>query len=112
MADVDTKSNRERREYFRVNYLENKGPVLTVFSNNYRVQDISERGLRFQKSWLGRYVYDQIVRGVLTFGDGEKIQIVGSVVRVTTNDVALLLSKRIPYQRILTEQMNLRRTMS
>lgn len=102
-------SHPQRRAYFRVVYPSDYRPVLFIKGCQYPVLDISEAGVRFlnrQHTPLPEDVFSACVQ----FQDGEQIQIVGKVIRVQENQVALMLLIRgIPYRKVIAEQIFLRR---
>ena len=53
-----------RREYFRLPYPVTTGAVLVVEGANYKVDEVSERGLRIVTG-VGRFPVDSIVSGTL-----------------------------------------------
>jgi len=102
------RSSAERRENYRLVYPPDYTPIILVGGKVFNVKDISEKGIRFEKDWLGRFLPNQPIRATLVFPGGDRLEISGIIVRIVEFDVALVLVKRIPYQKILNEQMMLR----
>ena len=101
-------SPEDRRENFRLTYPQDYAPIILLGGKVFNVKDISEKGLRFEKDWLGKFLPNQFVRATLVFPGGDRLELSGIIVRIKEFDVALLLVKRIPYQKILNEQMIMR----
>jgi hypothetical protein len=114
MSNTDSSNIRfpNRREHVRVYYpVESKQkyiPVAVIHARTFRVMDISERGLRFANPDI-----NLISNGKLTitleFPDGTTISLVGRVIRRQYRQVAIRLESGIPYNRIMSEQLRLRK---
>lgn len=75
-------NGRERRRHVRVEYPPNSAPDLIIGEYEYRVMDISERGVKFvtnhpDRFWPGL----KEVRGSIVFPDGKSREIQGAIIR-------------------------------
>jgi hypothetical protein len=102
------------RAYFRIKYPKAVRPVFAPAGQAKAapVVDCCERGFRFALSdgTLARAVTGAPVEGELRFRDGGKVTVRGVIVRVQGGEAAVHLdAEPIPFKRILSEQMFLRR---
>lgn len=95
-----------RREYFRLPYPVSSGAVLAIGGSNYKVDEISEKGLRLV-SGVGRFPLDAIIEGRLTLTGGISCVIVGSVLRVDENSFIIRLDKGPTCYDVIREQRHL-----
>lgn len=73
---------KERRKHVRVSYPEDGGPRLTAAGRDYRVADISERGIKFIAGRPDEFPSGlREVRGTLSFPGGENREIRGAIIR-------------------------------
>jgi len=72
----------------------------------YEIVDICEAGVKFLNKY-GR-IKDDILRATIKFRDGEMVEVVGKVVRIEKDCIALYLIKGVPYKIIHKEQILLR----
>jgi hypothetical protein len=98
-----------RREYFRLPYPISSGAVLTVDGANYKVDEVSERGLRIVTG-VGRFPVQARVSGTLTLAAGMKCMVSGTVLRVDENSFVLKLDKGPTCYDVIREQRHLART--
>lgn len=104
MADDKTARGQQRREHFRVAYPLAERPKLKMWEREHNVIDISEQGVKFRYDSSITVRSTKIIRATIRFHDGELVSIEGKVVRSGTNEAILVLSKGIPYKRIVEEQ--------
>jgi hypothetical protein len=105
----NTNPTVQRRAYYRVVYPADKRPVWNWAGKSYEIVDICEAGIKFLTK--NSRIQDDILKGTVVFRDGETIEVVGRVVRVEKETIALHLVKTIPYKNIHQEQVNLRMAM-
>ena len=98
-----------RREYFRLPYPVTTGALLCVEGANYKVDEISERGLRIV-SGVGRFPVNARVEGTLQLTAGLKCQIAGTVLRVDEHSFVLQLDKGPTCYDVIREQRHLAKT--
>jgi hypothetical protein len=98
-----------RREYFRLPYPVTSGAVLSVGSTNYKVNEISERGLRIVTD-PGTLPLDSIIEGRLTLTAGLSCKIAGTVLRVEENTFVIKLDKGPTCYDVIREQRHLAKT--
>lgn len=92
----------ERRDYFRVTYPPGMRPTILIGKNEFEVNDISERGLKF---WNNQNIkLSEWVRGTITFHNKISLNVEGRIVWEYKNGIGVKLITAIPYNRILEEQ--------
>lgn len=96
------------RVYYPVTCIPKYVPSVVFLSRTYRVLDISEKGIRFLNPHFHLIPIDTFSFTV-KFPDEADLELEGKVVRRTDRQVAIKLSKEIPYSRIMSEQQRLRR---
>jgi hypothetical protein len=104
-----TPTLQSRREYFRLPYPISTGAVLTVGDANYKVDEISERGLRIVTG-VGRFPVNARVQGTLTLTAGMRCMVSGTVLRVDDNSFVVLLDKGPSSHDVIREQRHVSRT--
>jgi len=93
-----------RREYFRLPYPITIGAVLTVNGTNYKVDELSERGVRVVTG-VGRLAQDTPIEGTLTFAMGTRCVVQGVVLRVDDNAFIVRIDKGIKGYDVIREQV-------
>jgi hypothetical protein len=79
-----------RREFFRLPYPITSGAMLAVDGANYKVGEISERGLRIVTG-VGRFAVDARIQGTLTLAMGLRCQVLGTVLRIEDDSFVVKL---------------------
>jgi hypothetical protein len=97
----------DRRQHYRLFYPREFAPGLIINGRLFIVLDICERAVRFRRDASRYYESGQRISATLLFNDGTKFDVTGWVGRVRDNDVVVLLTKHIPYQKIMAEQVSL-----
>lgn len=100
----------ERRDSYRVHYPIEERPSFAIEGGKvHPVQDVSERGLCYliRQPFTGKL--KDAMLGVLRMRDGHTVAIEGHVVRANEREVALQLTKPIPFGVLLAEQRRLRK---
>jgi hypothetical protein len=87
-----------RREYF-----------LSLEGANYKVDELSERGLRITTG-VGRFPVDARIEGMLTLTAGLRCMILGRVLRVDENSFVVQLEKGPTCYDVIREQRHLAKT--
>ena len=100
---------KSRREYFRLPYPISTGALLAVDGANYKVDEISERGLRVVTG-VGRFAVNSKVSGTLMLTAGLRCQVTGTVLRVDENSFVLVLEKGPTCYDVIREQRHLAKT--
>ena len=95
-----------RREYFRLPYPITSGAVLTVEGANYKVEEISEKGLRFVAG-DGKFEVDARIEGMLILTMGTQCQVAGTVLRIENNAWVVKLERGPSSQDVMREQRHL-----
>ncbi len=95
-----------RREYFRLPYPITSGAVLTVEGANYKVEEISEKGLRFVAG-AGKFEVDARIEGMLVLTMGTQCPIAGTVLRIENNAWVVKLERGPSSQDVMREQRHL-----
>ena len=98
-----------RREYFRLPYPVSTGAVLELEGQSYKVDELSERGLRVV-SGVGRFGVDSRIEGRLVLTAGLSCMISGTVLRVDDNSFIVRLDKGPSCYDVIREQRHLTRT--
>jgi hypothetical protein len=92
-----------RREFFRLPYPVSTNAVLAVNGANYKVDEVSEGGLRIT-SGVGRFAVDARIEGLLTLTMGTRCQVKGKVLRVDDNSFVLKLERGPSCYDVMREQ--------
>jgi hypothetical protein len=98
-----------RREYFRLPYPVSTGATLTLEGANYKVGEVSERGLRIV-SGVGRFPVDSQVEGLLTLTAGVRCMVKGTVLRIEEDSFIVRLDKGPTCYDVIREQRHLAKT--
>jgi hypothetical protein len=93
-----------RREYFRLPYPITIGAVLTVNGTNYKVDELSERGVRVVTG-VGRLAAETPVEGMLTLAMGTRCVVKGMVLRVDDDAFIIKIEKGIKGYDVIREQV-------
>jgi hypothetical protein len=93
-----------RREYFRLPYPITIGAVLTVNGTNYKVDELSEHGLRVVTG-VGLLPVDAPIQGTLTLAMGARCLVQGTVLRVDDNAFIIKIDKGIKGYDVIREQV-------
>ncbi|HEV7606636.1 MAG TPA: PilZ domain-containing protein, partial [Steroidobacteraceae bacterium] len=92
-----------RREFFRLPYPITSGATLAVDGANYKVGELSERGLRIV-SGVGRFAVDMRVQGTLTLAMGLSCPVTGTVLRIEDDAFVLKLERGPTSYDVIREQ--------
>jgi hypothetical protein len=109
MRKPDFKGENSRK-YFRIVYPINDRPVISVGEEEFVVVDLSEKGVKFFRNGNGPTGDEKVfekglsVRATLTLNNGEPVEVEGSIIRVTGEEVVLNLKKGVSFSRIIREQ--------
>jgi hypothetical protein len=98
-----------RREYFRLPYPVTSGAVLSLEGANYKVDELSERGIRVVTG-VGRFPLDTRIEGMLTLTAGVRCMIAGRVLRVDEHSFVVQLEKGPTCYDVIREQRHLAKT--
>jgi hypothetical protein len=100
---------KSRREYFRLPYPVSTGAVLAMEGASYKVDELSERGLRVVTG-VGRFAVDSVIEGTLTLTGGQRCNIRGTVLRVDDHSFIVQLEKGPTCYDVIREQRHLAKT--
>ena len=100
---------QSRRECFRLPYPVTTGAVLAMEGVSYKVDELSERGLRIVTG-VGRFPVDARIEGMLTLTAGLRCLVKGTVLRVDENSFVVQLEKGPTCYDVIREQRHLART--
>jgi hypothetical protein len=95
-----------RREFFRLPYPVTSGATLAVEGTNYKVGEVSERGLRIVSD-TGRFEPDACVQGTLILTMGLKCNVSGKVLRIEDGAVVVKLERGPTTYDVIREQRHL-----
>jgi hypothetical protein len=98
-----------RRQFFRLPYPITSGARLAVVGSNYKVCEISERGLRVMSD-VGRFPLDSRIQGTLTLAMGIQCEIAGTVYRIDDDSFVLKLERGPSSYDVIREQRFVART--
>jgi hypothetical protein len=98
-----------RREYFRLPYPVTSGAKLAIEGYQYKVGEISERGLRILSD-AADFEVDSDVQGTLILTMGLRCEVSGKVLRVEGGTVVLKLERGPSTYDVIREQRHLTRT--
>lgn len=93
-----------RREYFRLPYPITSGAVLSVNGTNYKVDEISERGVRVVTG-VGRLPVASAIEGTLQLVQGKRCDVSGVVLRIDDNAFIVHLDRGVRSSDIMREQV-------
>ena len=100
---------QSRREYFRLPYPVSTSAVLQLDGANYKVNELSERGLRVVCG-VGRFAVDSRIEGLLKLTAGLSCRVSGTVLRVDENSFIVRLDQGPTCYDVIREQRYLART--
>ena len=98
----------DRRNYFRLKYPHAERPVVRYKGCEYKVSEVSERGIKLLKDQECTVCAGQSFAGVIRFKDGVTVSIVGVVVRSDEKEMVVELTKGINLGRMTEEQRRIR----
>jgi hypothetical protein len=99
-----------RREYFRLPYPVTTGATLAVEGANYKVGEVSERGLRIISD-ADKFAVEAEVRGTLTLTMGLKCPVSGKVLRIDEDGAVVVKLEHGPSTYdVIREQRHLTKT--
>lgn len=98
-----------RREYFRLPYPVTSGAMLSIEGANYKVNELSERGLRIVTG-VGQFPVDSRLEGTLTLTVGLRCKVSGRVLRVDDHSFIVQLDKGPTCYDVIREQRHLAKT--
>jgi len=99
-----------KKEYFRIKYPYSARPRLRINESEHEIIDISEWGIRFHNNKEQKskdFKENQIIKGVIIFQDNAHLECEGKVLRISGHEITAQLKERIPYDRIMKEQLNI-----
>ena len=100
----ETYEGKERRVYYRLGHPYADIPKLMVWGDEYQAIDVSEEGVKFRCDEYSGVKMGQTISATITFQDGESFDLEGKIARIQDNEIAITLSKGIPYKKIVQEQ--------
>jgi hypothetical protein len=100
---------QSRREYFRLPYPVSTGAVLALEGADYKVEELSERGLRVI-SGAARFEVNSRIEGMLTLTAGVRCPVAGTILRVDENSFVVQLEKGPTCYDVIREQRHLAKT--
>jgi hypothetical protein len=98
-----------RREFFRLPYPVTSGATLDVEGTNYKVGEVSERGLRIVSD-IGKFEPEAAVQGTLILTMGLKCTVSGKVLRIEDGAVVVKLDRGPTTYDVIREQRHLTKT--
>jgi hypothetical protein len=98
-----------RREFFRLPYPVTTGATLAVEGTNYKVGEVSERGLRIVSD-LSKFPLESAVQGTLILTMGLRCTVSGKVLRIEDGAVVVRLDRGPTTYDVIREQRHLTKT--
>jgi len=98
-----------RREYFRLPYPVTTGATLSVEGTNYKVGEVSERGLRIVSD-TSKFSPEAAVQGTLILTMGLRCAVSGRVLRIEDGAVVVKLERGPSTYDVIREQRHLTKT--
>ncbi|MDD1794216.1 hypothetical protein L4D06_16835 [Enterovibrio makurazakiensis] len=105
----DQEEEEQKRNFFRLRYLEQDMPYIAWDGCTYRVCEISEHGIRLL--FEGDVVLDQPFSGTVQFEEGSA-DIQGKAIRKEDGELIIQLFQKVELKKINAEQIRLRRKYS
>ena len=97
-----------QRDHFRLEYPAADRPTILVQGTLYAVLDLSEKGVKFAVPKQFKPPPNKKIKATITFKDGKKIEIAGSVLRILEgkddNQCVMELSEGVPLPKMMEEQ--------
>jgi len=100
---------RSRREFFRLPYPVTSGATLETEETNYKVEEVSERGLRVLSD-AASFPLEAEVSGTLVLTMGLRCKVFGKVLRIEDGVVVVKLERGPTTYDINREQRHLSKT--
>ena len=97
-------SEENKRNYYRLVYPIGDRPILKLGKRSFIVFNVSEQGIKFIKGDEFHLKIDEIVSGVLVFGDRATFPIEARIYRIAQKQAVIVLSKNLPLKHIMEEQ--------
>lgn len=104
----DEIDDKQRRNFFRIEYSENELPEIFIDGRRYFVINISEIGAKVQYPF-SEGLGDGELRINFQFLYGEVVRVKGHVHRYEPEKVAIQFIQHIPYRCIVKEQIHIHR---
>ncbi|HEY6123748.1 MAG TPA: PilZ domain-containing protein [Steroidobacteraceae bacterium] len=98
-----------RREFFRLPYPVTTGATLAVEGANYKVGEVSERGLRIVSD-VDKFPLESAIHGTLILTMGLRCTVAGKVLRVEDGAVVVKLDRGPTTYDVIREQRHLTKT--
>jgi hypothetical protein len=98
-----------RREFFRLPYPVTTGATLAIEGTNYKVGEVSERGLRIVSD-IDKFPLESEIQGTLILTMGLKCLVSGKVLRIEDGAVVVKLERGPTTYDVIREQRHLTKT--
>lgn len=100
---------KSRREFFRLPYPVTTGATLDVEGTNYKVGEVSERGLRIVTG-VGKFDVESEIQGTLILTMGLRCKVSGKVLRIEDGAFVVKLERGPTTYDVIREQRHLAKT--
>lgn len=97
----------QKREHFRLVYPPSDRPKIVIGGEKYSILDLSEEGIKFGHPASVCLGIGNVVRGEITFANGEKETVVGKILRIIESNpshTVIQLTQGLPLKRMMDEQ--------
>ncbi len=95
----------QKREYFRLEYPREVGPVAIFGEASYSVVNVSEYGVLLATDNIESFSFDEETAMQIVFHDRESYACRGKVVRIGNNKIAMSLTQPLPLHKIRSEHI-------
>jgi hypothetical protein len=102
----------QRRCHYRLVYPITERPKLILLlsqEEEYEIIDLSEDGVRFFYHPPRSFLLHQVYHAKILFHEDETEEIEGKIFRIGKDTITLFLSRKIPYKRIVKEELHLKK---
>jgi hypothetical protein len=93
-----------QREFFRLNYLDERSATIVINRREYFVPEISERGLRIQGARFREFRINEEICGRLKLINGDIVTVTGVIVRRDAKHYILGELAGLTLRRFMSEQ--------
>lgn len=104
----EKKSGINKREHYRVVYPVKARPVLRIGEDEFRVIDLSSKGIRFLNHVGRKMEVGSIVDGTITFHNNASEALWGEVLRISGDEVVIYLRSEVSFAKMIEEERKLR----
>ncbi|MGF1909836.1 PilZ domain-containing protein [Vibrio kasasachensis] len=98
----------QKRKYYRLKYPRRAMPIVRIDDELFHVSEISEKGIRIVMNNLTTLYRGLTLKGTLSLGVEEKLQVTGTILRFDKNEVILQLTQGPSFKDMVEQQRHIR----